>query len=669
MTTLQSALTTAPPPPRLRLSLGVTGHRAEHAGIGANRVEIERVLAQILDIIDGAVDAAPLVLGAGSLAPTRLHTLLADGTDQLAAETALARGYELVAILPFGPQLNAAINSHPNAIDARALLAGSNVGDPETRIHVVAIEALATQAQVFALADEDQAIGGLYLAKLENPQDFARAQLFAAESSRRVALAGRVMIEQSDIIIGVWDGATTAHTGGTGHTIATALNLGATVIWIDPQAPARWRIMHAPEDLAGVGIEASPVLSTQRGQDLAALVRSVLVPADDAEHPGLAALKTEPWRPQSTPISHAYRRIEALFGGDAGRSPFRNITQHYETPAVIATGSGAHVLGTVRALPHTDPTLADRLDRQILQRFAWADGISAHLSDCYRGGMVVNFILSSLAIVGGVAYLPLGIPDPKWGFALFEFVMLATILVITFLGQKRRWHGRWFEMRRVAEYLRHGPLMLSLGVARPAGQWLRGAETSWPEFYVRHALRDIGLPHTTITPAYLRSALTDLLSDHVVRQRDYHHAKAKRLTAVHHNLDRLSELLFQMAVASVATYLALKGASAAHLIDSAALSHLSKFFTLFGVLFPTFGAGIAGVRYFGDFERFAAISEVTAERLDGVQNRILLLARAPDANLHYGRIAELAHATDDIVVSEIKNWQAVFGGKSITVPA
>lgn len=36
--------------------------------------------------------------------------------------------------------------------------------------------------------------------------------------------------------------------------------------------------------------------------------------------------------------------------------------------------------------------------------------------------------------------------------------------------------------------------------------------------------------------------------------------------------------------------------------------------------------------------------------------------------MDYGPVAELAHAADDIVVSEIENWQAVFAGKHITVP-
>jgi len=94
----------------------------------------------------------------------------------------------------------------------------------------------------------------------------------------------------------------------------------------------------------------------------------------------------------------------------------------------------------------------------------------------------------------------------------------------------------------------------------------------------------------------------------------------------------------------------------------------SKYFTVLGVLFPTFGAGIAGIRYFGDFERFAAISEITAEKLSVIHTRSTVLAQAPSDRLHFGLVADLARETDDVVFSEIENWQAVFRAKQITVP-
>lgn len=675
----ETPIVPAPPPPRVRFSLGVTGHRAGHPIFAANANRIETVLRDVFDALDSAVAVAPAPFGEGSIASTRLHTMLADGFDQVAAQAAQTRQWDLVAPLPFGRALNAAINALPTrAEDARSLLAGGVAADAQAQARAARIQALSAQVRLFELADHDETVASYFIASLEAPEDVARAQSFAAVSSKRVALAARVMIEQSDLLIAAWDGKSHFFVGGTGHTVAAALELGAPVLWIDVNTPEDWRILRTPESLTCLA--TAPPTAAERDASLKAIVLEVLSPdaADRKAHTknyggqpaskGVSTIADEHWHPRSNTLWHAYRRIEALFSGDTTRSPFRNLTAHYETPDAIATGSGAAVLAAANALPGADPAFAARIENAALRRFAWADGISSHLSDVYRGGMIANFVLSALAIVIGIAYLPFATADEKGYFAAVEFLMLAGIITITTLGQKRRWHGRWFETRRVAEYFRHAPLLLALGVARAPGRWPRGSETSWPEWYARQGLREAGLPQIVVTRPYLRAALQTLLDDHVVRQRDYHHAKAQRLTTVHHNLDKLSEALFVLAVISVALFLGLTAFSL--LADNVheLVYPTTKMFTFLGVLLPTFGASIAGIRYFGDFERFAAISEVTAEKLNTVHARIALLLAAGDDGAEYGLVADLAHAADDIVVSEIENWQAVFGGKHVTVP-
>lgn len=660
-----------PSRPQARLCLAITGHRASHPQVANNHDRISAILASIFDLIANRVDAVRQLDSTDSVAPARLHTLLADGIDQIAAQMAVARGWDLASPLPFGRRLNTAINALPVTLeDADALLAGGEARDAEVDRRARAIEALADRASLFELAEQDAAIAAQFRASFEGAGDDAAAQHFAADKSRRVALSGRILIEQSDIVIGVWDGVTTAHPGGTGHTIATALALGAPVVWIDPRVPEAWRVLRAPEALA-----APPAAGEQadRERAVSAFVGDVLAPADnlpvgnDPNDRGLGTLEAERWRPRSNPLGHAYRRTEALFGLTGG-DRFRSISRTYQHPDAIADGTAAGLLASARALPGADPVFLARIEDDVLRRFAYADGISAHLSDSYRGGMIVNFLLSFFAIIGGIAYLPLVPAEQKWGFALFELVLLSAILVITYRGRKLRWHGRWFETRRVAEYLRNGSLLLILGVTRAPGRWAHGTETSWPEWYARQALRAVGLPRVALTVAYLRDAMTGPLDAHVVAQRDYHFAKAKRLNRVHHNLDRLSGFLFQLAVISVTIYLALKAGAALGWVDPEGVAHASKSFTVLGVFFPTLGSTIAGIRFFGDFERFAAISEVTAEKLEAIHGRILLLATAPDRALDYGGVAELAHAVDDVVVAEIENWQAVFGGKHITVP-
>ncbi len=660
----------APPPlPEVSFSIGITGHRLAHPDYSKNEDRIRAVLAEIFDRIDQHCAEAKDPSGRLQYASTRVNTLMVDGTDQVASVLALDRGWELFSPLPFGHKLNLAINALPGTVeDARSLLEGEEPKDAATKDRAASIEALTNRAHTFALGDQDEPIAELFLEMLCAPHDIQLTKRFVAESSARADLAGRIVIQQSDLVIGVWDGVSTANVGGTGHTIAQALELGSPVIWIDPASPENWRFLHAPEALATLSHDPP---AERRRKVLDALVRSVLLPAapleDDspAKH-GLAAVFDAEWEDRSSRSAHAYRRVETMFGGEG--NPFRSITQDYEKPDEIGDGSAVKVIASAKHLSRTQGDYIDALERTAFGNFAWADGISARLSDRYRGGMVISFLLSAIAIVGGVAYLPLVSPEQKWIFALFEFLVLLAIVLLTWRGIRYRWHGRWFETRRVAEYFRHSPFMLILGVMRAPGRWPTGTETSWPEWVVRHSLRQIGMPTTTITGEFLREYLGLLLDGHVRPQRDYHAGKAKRLRAVHHNLDQLSELLFKLAILSVAAYLLLKIGSTFGVIDASFVSKTSKTFTVLGVMFPTLGAAIAGIRFFGDFERFAAISDVTCQRLSAIADRIELLRSAPDRELNYGRVAELALATDEVVVAEIENWQAVFSGKHITVP-
>ena len=67
-------------------------------------------------------------------------------------------------------------------------------------------------------------------------------------------------------------------------------------------------------------------------------------------------------------------------------------------------------------------------------------------------------------------------------------------------------------------------------------------------------------------------------------------------------------------------------------------------------------------------ERFASISDVTAERLAGIHVRISQLLEGPESALDYGQVAELAREVDETVINEIESWQAVFAGKHVAVP-
>ncbi|MEQ1726635.1 MAG: hypothetical protein ABL882_12000 [Sphingopyxis sp.] len=642
--------------PGVRLCLGVTGHRLSNAAYAANEAAIAAAFA---DICDSAHRAAQR-MGDGE-ASVRLHSLLALGADMMAIDQALSRRWDVVAPLPFGIDLNIAINCRATTRDdALAVMAGIQSSDAGLDASATKMREVAKRIKLFELAEQDALVADLFMATLDAPDDMAAAVAYRLIASNRSATAGRVMIEQSDLLIAIWDGQSSGDVGGTRHTMAVALEQQASVICIDAGDPTNVRHLRGPDALELGG----PIVDAD---GLDAIMVDALCPPDDDQHRQAIKFHTERWHPRSARRFHGYRRIEALFGGGE-RGRFSHLRATYESPEGIAGGSGAQLLVAARAVPGCDGPFIDRLAQHILGRFAWADGLSTYLSDAYRSGMVANFLLSTMAIIVGVTYLPFGDIDLKWPFAVAELSLLMIIVAITVVGRKHRWHGRWFETRRVAEYLRHAPVLLLLGVARSNGRWPRGSGTRWPEIYARQTLCDLGLPHAVITQPYLRAALDTLLLRHVRTQRDYHRVKAARLTRVHHGLDRLAELLFVLAIVSVTAFLALLGAGTMGWIAPGIPHDLSKLFTFSGVVLPALGGAFASIRYFGDFERFAAISEVTSEKLDGLALRIEPLLADTALQLHYSQVAGLAHIMDDIVISEIESWQSVFAGKNIAVP-
>ncbi|WP_338240919.1 hypothetical protein [Aurantiacibacter hainanensis] len=615
---------------------------------------MRKALENIFEIVDSA---SP---GAG--ATNRLNTLLADGSDAAGAELALVRAWDLVVPQPFGEKLARAVSALPASGDViDELLNTGRTHDSEVAARLAPLLELESRGRVFRIADRDDQIAQLVSEHAASPDNAPLASSTAFELGRRFAIAGRMLIEQSDLIIAVWDGKTHANLGGTGDTVKSALHASIPVVWIEPARPADWLILRQSEML---GLEAGGLVKDRRDAELESLVRDAL--GENREEMA-AALAAERYRPRSALRYHAYRRLETLFGNKGG-ARFASVRQTYETPEGIEKGSAREVLGTLKILEGEDETFPDRLRDGIFKRFAWMDAIATFLSDRHRSSMIVNFLLGSIAIIAGVLYLPLGGPDHKWIFASIELVVLLIIVVNTWRARNLDLHSRWFATRRAAEYLRSQAWMLALGVARPRGEWPSGENSGWPETYARHAAREVGLPQTTIDSRWLAAMLRALERLLIVPQLEYHRAKARRLTRVHHSLDKVSELLFAAAIVSVGCYLAVAALLYAGLIDPLLVEKIGKWCTVLGVAFPTIGGALAGMRYFGDFERFADISTVTAQRLEAVLERIGILEQAQEETLQYSDVAEIVRSVDAVVMAELESWQAVFSGKKVAVP-
>lgn len=226
--------------PARRLDVAVTGHRLAHPGLAGRVPAVEEALRRLFQAIgDTGVEASQI----------KLRSLLADGADQIATRLALSAGWSAEATLPFGIALTCAIGAaseHDDASTKRALLEqAEKAAKSLDSSHIAAIRAFmdaVSHARVHASPEQDEHYAALWISA-SNGTDESR--LFADEASHRYALAARRMLDQSDLLVAVWDGSSGSAIGGTGHTVQEAVTASIPVIWIEPAAPGDVRLLSA----------------------------------------------------------------------------------------------------------------------------------------------------------------------------------------------------------------------------------------------------------------------------------------------------------------------------------------------------------------------------------------------------------------------------------------
>jgi hypothetical protein len=183
-----------PPKPRFVLRVGVTGHCSDRL----SAVELQRVAVSAADIIQrlGTV-AVALKEGAAdafdSAQPTlRFVSSLADGVDQIVSEVALREGHEVQACLPF------------SGADYRA----DFPSDDWRKV----FDEIRKSPRCTAVLVLDGGRGDL--------------------ASASYQAASRVVVQQSDLVVAVWNGERSRGPGGTRDAMADALNAGIPVVWV-----------------------------------------------------------------------------------------------------------------------------------------------------------------------------------------------------------------------------------------------------------------------------------------------------------------------------------------------------------------------------------------------------------------------------------------------------
>ena len=633
----------SPPPARLAFRVGVVGHRPnrlQNADLTRLGELIHEILHAVQTVVGNFQATSPdAKLYSGEKPILRAVTPLAEGTDRIFAEQALELGYELCCPMPFHQAEYELDFMAPNSPDPNSL------------------------DRFRGLLKKAKDTGGLTTFQLDGER---------TNNAGAYGAAGRVVLDQSDLLVVVWDGDKPAGGGGTVETLKEAIDYGVPVLWIEAVKPHQWCMLLAKEELKCLG-GPYPCVPVQSQFTIAEAVkdlvqRELALPLPEPTAPG-----EKPDRPvtawdyfaESKPLLHLavlWKLFRDLVGSLVLKWP-TFIVQDYEEELKDQWPTDK---GT---------STAQWVNQRLLPHYAWSDKLADRYADAYRSTYIFIYLSAAFAVF--LALLPVaagwaeGSNDGLFLCVLGEFVLLLSITGLLLWENRRRWHLRWMAYRLLAELIRQLKCLLPLGGGPPLARVpehlaaFGNPVQSWMYWHLRAIERAIGIPNATVTPEYLGECLDyldKLAGSDSGGQTQFHRTTHERNKRLNHRLHVAALSAFALTLACIA----------AHLLPLVVLrlgtelsqsARVEGWLTLACATLPAFGAAMGGISNQGEFARIAKRSRAMANALESLAKEIDTLRTQKASGRGAPRLAQVAALADrvtQLMVDEVVEWRVIF---------
>ncbi len=606
----------SPPRPRRVLQIGVTGHRLNRISPAMAALLPEKCEQALAAILKAWADARPAAVDAEEPPLVRVISPLAEGADRMVARAGLAMGAELVCPLPF------------HAEEYR-----QDFASEESKREFDAL--LARASAVFEA-------GG-------------RREHAAAAYER----AGQIVVEQSDVLIAVWDGEASRGRGGTAQMMDEALAMGVPVVWLHAIEPQEAWVLSAGEKgkHTRTPLGGAPIFSASReeAQAAATVSRASRIYFNERQ-PGLDPACLFRW----------FRDLVAegrVWPGSMRVAGFEQTAREEWLAAMEGDGGSKLPEATRRYL----------LDK-LCPHYAWADGLSQYYAGRLRSGSV----LANLCAAGAVFFAlagPLADSIELWNKrvwavsrhphllpwfnrlpSLIEFLLIAAILSIIYAGQRRQWHQRWLRYRQLAERLRQSSYLWPLGCAhlkpREAPHFGSDLNRNWVDSMYHAIARDIGLVPGSVEPAYMQ-AVGGLIENILEGQIRYHRRNHEKMEKLNHRLHRAGNVLFAITLAACVAHVALGGEAAWLLMLATAP--------------PALGAALYAITSQGEFARSADRSLAMSRELAALKSVDLPQALRAGSEM-FAEVRKAALSVAEVMTAETNDWNLVFKYRPLHLP-
>ena len=605
----------SPTVPSPSFRVGVTGTRKLDPAIeGAVRAEVLKVLTLIRDTIAGLAGkpdselAGSPASGTGSHPVLRLVSPLAEGSDRLAAETALKAGYTLYSPLPF-PRQEYEKDFPASAGEFQRLLSQSTV------------------------------------LELDGTRELA------TDGYREV---GRFVVRNCDLLIAVWDGATERGPGGTAEIVRFAANLKVPIWWIRPSGSAPPSLVDSSHALQTARLGTSTDNADTKLVDY--ITRLVAPPrVGGVEHIGtfgrVAHLLVRATGKDISPLS------DFLSEADLKK---RSIWRTYSN-----TISSLISKAVKDQRPSAAPPDTSSEPSWWLPYFKAADRLSEGYGDRYRSSYVLIAIFAFVAVatpaVGNV--LPAHF---EVLVGLMEAVALAAIAGLVIANYFYRWHERWISYRLLAELLRKQATLWTIGRSLPLEDILQAVSASeddegapklpreaWIAWYFAAVVRSAPVLAGSLA-AQRREAVAsaEALIEEQIR---YHRWRAASSKAAASGTEKIGELFF--------FFTATVGFLKIGLLFSGHAGSPVEWLTAFGACLSALSAYFVGLRTYSELP---LLVQQSARMIKILKSSALELTAIdldePASSVQIGRVMNVLTLS---MMQDVTGWMQLFRIKSV----
>ncbi len=598
-------------------------------------------IAEVLEAVSLAVKRFAAGPGAALYAPGAEPILtacspLAEGADRIFAEEARRLGYRLTCVMPFPIEEFEQDFSGTMSFEADSL------------------------ERFRGILDEAESAGVLTRFELNGRRERDREAYEAA---------GRVVLNQSDLLVVIWDGGGAAGVGGTVDTLREAIAFNVPTVWIDSRAPHGWKFMRSAEDLECLGGEAPcPAAPAETADDLNTVIDGLV-----AAELGLEGMDTAPGEHAAPAHLKEYLAetrprlnlaiVWKLFRDfmDVGRLHPPSI---HVAPFEAQIRAAWPVIGDPGSSAAPAPPAASWINARLRGHYAWSDKLADIYADKHRSGFVASSLLAATAVL--IALVPVAAHFGRrasLATAIFELFILVLMVGLPIVARRGRWHQRWLEYRVLAELVRALRILIPLGGARPLPRTAAHLASygdpaqSWMNWQARAIARAVGLPEARVTASYIKANLDELVdflgtTTPPHGQIGFHHINCERMERIHHRLHRMSLILFAASIAAVGLNWLVR------FMWPAVIDRVNEWLILFSAFLPALGATFASINNQGEFARLQRRSHAMADSLRSVRERAFDLDVEPHPP-PLATVSELAAQIASMMVDENTEWRIV----------